>query len=158
MDTISEARLDLVNPQLAAKIRQMAEMLAPEGITFRVTQGLRSWSEQAQLYAKGRTAPGPVVTDAAPGTSWHNFGMAVDIAPFNVDGSIDWNLQHPVWRRLVAVGESLGLTSGSTFRSFPDWPHFQLTGTFPISPTDEVRQTFIDAGMEAIWSDAGLNA
>jgi peptidoglycan L-alanyl-D-glutamate endopeptidase CwlK len=58
MDKVSEARLSLVHPKLAERIRQMALMLQQEGIEIRVTQGLRSWSEQNALFAKGRTEPG----------------------------------------------------------------------------------------------------
>jgi hypothetical protein len=68
----------------------------------------------------------------------------------------DWNLSHPIWQQVVSCGEILGLFSGSEFHSIKDWPHLQLTGTFPESPTDEVRQLFQQAGMEAVWKEAGL--
>ena len=154
MDAVSEARLGMIWPVLAAKIRTLAEMLEQESITIRVTQALRSWTEQDGLYQQGRTRPGPIVTNAAAGTSWHNFGMAVDVVPMAQAGQPDWNVEHPAWKRLIAAGESLGLFSGSEFRTFKDYPHFQLTGRFPVSPTDEVRQLFKDAGMEAVWQEA----
>ncbi|WP_177225954.1 M15 family metallopeptidase, partial [Arsenicibacter rosenii] len=39
-------------------------------------------AEQDQLYAQGRTMPGPVVTDAKAGQSPHNFkpALALDVA------------------------------------------------------------------------------
>lgn len=155
LDAISEERLKLVCPRLAAKIAQMVTILDSEAIILRVTQGLRSWSEQDKLYAQGRTQPGKIVTNAPGGTSWHNFGLAVDVVPLQGDmGTPDWNPSHPVWKRVITVGESLGLFSGSEFRTFKDWPHFQLTGKFPVSPNDEVRQTFRDAGMQAVWMEA----
>ena len=156
MDPISEARLGEVHPALAEKIRSMAEMLALENITIKVTQGLRTWDQQAVLYAQGRTAPGNIVTDAGPGTSWHNYGLAVDVAPFD-DGIPDWNVSHPAWKRIVSVGESVGLVSGSAWRTFPDWPHFQLTGQLPVSPDDAVRAAYATGGQDAVWSDTGLN-
>lgn len=155
MDSISEARLQLVCPALADKIRQMSERLSVEEIHFRVTQGLRSWNEQASLYAQGRSLPGKVVTNAAPGYSYHNFGLAVDVVPMTSLGP-DWNESHPAWQRLVLVGTSLGLVAGAEWRTFPDYPHFQLTGKFPVSPDDEVRQIFRDGGMERVWEEAGL--
>lgn len=161
MDAASESRLQLVHPELASKVRNMADILAVSGIEIRVTQGLRSWNDQLALWLKGRDAqgnitdPGKVVTKAAPGHSWHNFGLAVDVAPF-ANNTPDWNLDHPAWKKIVAVGESLGLVSGSEWRTFPDWPHFQLTGKWPVSPNDEVRQTFLDGGMSAIWDESGL--
>lgn len=161
MDNASEAKLQNVHPVLADKVRRMSEMLALEGITIRVTQGLRSWSDQMALWLKGRDSRGnvidssKVVTKAAPGHSYHNFGLAVDVAPFT-DNTPDWNLTHPAWKRIVAVGESLGLTSGSEWRSFPDWPHFQLTGSLPVSPNDAVRSAYMNGGTDAVWTMAGL--
>src|SRR6266498_934410 len=155
MDRFSEERLKLVHPRLARLIHQMAEMLTQEGITIRVTQGLRSWTEQLQLWLKGRDSDGnvidksKVVTKAPPGHSYHNFGLAVDVAPF-IENTPDWNLKHPVWKRIVEVGESLGLTAGAEFRTFPDAPHFQLTGKLPVSPNDTVRETFKDGGTSAV--------
>jgi peptidoglycan LD-endopeptidase CwlK len=152
VNAISEARLSEVHPKLAERVRSMAEMLLGENIEIQVTQSLRSWKEQAALYAQGRTAPGSIVTNAPPGYSYHQFGLAVDVAPF--DASIpDWNVNHPAWKRIVSVGESVGLVSGSTWRTFPDWPHFQMTGQLPASPDDAVRNVYLDGGMEAVWND-----
>lgn len=155
MDAISKARLQLINPRLAKAIEQMAVILSLENIESRVTQALRSWDEQDKLYAEGRSAPGKIVTNAPGGHSWHNFGLAVDLAIIEA-GVIDWNANHPAWQRMIQVGEMLGLLSGSTFRTFPDNPHFQLTGKFPISPNDEVRMIFKHVGMEGVWMEAGL--
>jgi peptidoglycan L-alanyl-D-glutamate endopeptidase CwlK len=162
MDNISDARLAGVHPRLASRVRSMAEQLATENITIKVVQGFRTWPEQAVLYNRGRDANGnvvdksKVVTNAKAGTSWHNFGLAVDVAPF--DGGVpDWNASHPAWKRIVAVGESVGLISGSTWRTFPDWPHFQMTGRYPESPDDAVRFVFETGGIDAVWNDSGLD-
>lgn len=159
MDPVSEAKLGEVHPSLAEKIHQMETILSQENIVFRVTQGLRSWTQQADLYAQGRTNPGPIITNAPPGHSWHNFGMAVDLVPDDptlAGFQADWNIEHPVWKRLLAVGTSVGLVEGAGFRTFPDNPHFQLTGNFPVSPDDEVRQLFRDGGMAGLWQESGL--
>jgi len=155
MDSISETRLQQVNPVLSEKIHTLATMLELEGIIFRVTQGLRTWAEQAALYAQGRTTPGNIVTNAPPGYSYHQFGLAVDVVPMDQDPpQPDWNIQHPVWKRIIAVGESLGLVSGSCFSTIKDWPHFQYTdGVFPESPNDELRQVLQNEGLEAIWQE-----
>lgn len=156
MDSISEARLSFVNPSLAAKIKQMADMVYNEGIQFRVTQGYRTYADQAAIYSQGRTTSGKIVTNAPPGHSWHEFGLAVDVAPD--DPSLpgyqpDWNESHPAWTRLVAVGISLGMLNG---KSFKDEPHFQLTGRFPVSPNDEVRRLFEHGGVQAVWDAAEI--
>src|SRR4051812_25246884 len=182
MDAISEARLADVHPELGKRVRSMITALEVEGILLRVTEGLRPWSRQADYYAKGRTvmsdipcvhahaqrAPGTcaehplgaTVTNAQPGHSWHQFGLAVDVVPDDqsVGGfQADWNTDHPVWKKVIAVGEAAGLESGSEWRTRPDWPHFQLT-SIPISPTDLTRQTFQQAGMQETWKELGLAA
>lgn len=155
MDPISESRLNDVCPKLAGLIRQMAVMLSEEGIELHVTQALRSWSQQQALFAQGRTAPGNRVTDAEGGYSWHNFGLAVDVAPF-VDKKPDWNASHACWQRIFAVGKSLGLAEGACWHK-PDDPHLQLID-YPETPTDEDRQLFLDAGEVAVWEKYGLAA
>jgi len=157
MDSISEARLKLINPLLARKIHLLALMLQDEKIVFRVTQGLRSWNDQNKLYQQGRTTPGKVVTDSPAGHSWHEFGLAVDIVPIVGDPpNPDFDITHPEWNRIISVAQSLGLTSGSEFHTIKDYSHLQLSGKFPISPSEEVRQIFLNAGMEAVWYEAGL--
>jgi peptidoglycan LD-endopeptidase CwlK len=154
LDPASEAKLQNVAPALAGKIRQMAEMLSQEGITIRVVQGLRTWAEQNALYDQGRAVPGKIVTNAKGGQSWHNFGCAVDCVVMNPDGTVDWNADHPQWKRMEAVGVSLGLTSGANWTRLVDAPHFQLTGRFPEgAPNDEARQIYLDQGAAAFWQD-----
>lgn len=155
MDRVSEGRLSLICPVVADRVRLLYESLKQEGIEIRVTQALRSWNEQDALFHKR-----PPVTKARGGYSWHNFGLAVDVVP-DIDGTDanftpDWNVNHPSWRRIHQLGESLGFVCGADFRTFPDWPHLQMTGRFPVTPNDEARQIFKDAGMEAVWNEAGL--
>jgi len=147
----SLARLAEVEPHLAERIKQL-DALAPE-LNIQVTQGLRTWNEQNELYSQGRTTQGTVVTDAPAGFSWHNFGLAIDVVPEDiVPGSPDWNIGHPAWKRIVALSGSVGLLSGATWRTFPDWPHLQPQ-EIPVSPTDADRHDFMEAGMGAVWAE-----
>jgi hypothetical protein len=153
MDATSQARLKDVQPKLADKVYILAQALELEGVHIRVTQGLRTWADQARLYGQGRTSVGPVVTNALPGHSWHNFGLAVDVAPFDELGKPDWNATHPAWKRIVDIGVSLGLVDG---KAWNDIPHLQLTGRFATAPDGEVRQIFDAAGIEEVWKEAGI--
>ena len=154
MDAISESRLVGIYPVLADKIRAMAAQLESEGTVIRVTQALRTAEQQNELYAQGRTVPGNIVTNCRGGFSYHNFGLAVDCVP-SLPGNTyipDWNASHPTWKRMEEIGQSLGLTVGANWRTFPDAPHFQLTGRFPVGePDDELRQLFVDGGYPAVW-------
>jgi peptidoglycan LD-endopeptidase CwlK len=155
MDSHSEQRLAGVYPVLAYKIHQVAAQLEDEGTLIRVTQAVRTIEEQDALYAQGRTAPGSIVTNCPGGHSYHNFGLAVDCVP-SVPGNSyipDWNAEHPTWKRMEELGAGLGLTVGAQWRSFPDAPHFQLTGKFPVGqPNDELRRIFQDGGLEAVFA------
>ena len=152
MNQASKTRLYEIHPKLAFKVTQLENLL---GKSLEVVQGLRSWAQQAAIWAQGRTMPGAIVTRCPPGHSWHQFGLAVDICPDELLGSPDWNPEHPDWQQIETLAESIGLVSGGGFSSH-DHPHLQLTGRFPVNPNNEARQLFKDGGMQAVWNEGGL--
>jgi peptidoglycan L-alanyl-D-glutamate endopeptidase CwlK len=156
MNAISQARLMTVHPNLAYRINQMRQLL---DFDFEVTQALRTWPEQDAIYAQGRTTPGSIVTHAPGGFSWHNYGLAVDLVPEDITpGQPDWNLNNPVWGKMVSVAESVGLVSGAEWNGADkDTPHTQLTGRFPMTPNDEVRAIFKQGGITAVWTAAQID-
>lgn len=129
----AEKKLVGVHPLVATKARQLIERAYKGGINIIITQGLRTIEEQNELYAQGRTKTGKIVTNARGGYSYHNFGLAFDFAILNADGSVNWNVDEK-WKRVGALGKSLGLEWGGDWRDFPDYPHFQLT--FGLSLAD----------------------
>ena len=122
-DARSEANISTLVPRAQAKAREWLARCRAEGIHVKVIAGTRSYEEQAALYAKGRTAPGSKVTNAQPGYSWHNFGMAWDFVVFNAAGQPLWD--SPLMDRCGAIGEELGLEWGGRWE-FQDTPHLQL--------------------------------
>jgi peptidoglycan L-alanyl-D-glutamate endopeptidase CwlK len=153
MDSVSKVRLSLVHPDLAKKITAMVDALAVRGIDVRVVQGYRSKATQDALYAQGRTAPGPEVTNAPGGHSYHEFGLAVDCMP-GVRGVTPWKMNgvasHPDYAAMIAAGEAQGLVSGSHWVHIKDYPHFQLAG-IPVSPTDDMRAA-LTQGTNNVWN------
>lgn len=129
----AEKKLQGVHPLVAAKARQLIEQAYKERINVIITQGLRTIEEQNELYAQGRTKPGKIVTNAKGGYSYHNFGLAFDFAILNADGSVNWNVDEK-WKRVGAIGKSLGLEWGGDWKNFKDYPHFQYT--FGLSLAD----------------------
>lgn len=95
-----------------------------------VFSGYRSMEEQAKLYSHGRTIPGDIITNAKPGHSFHNWGLAADVV-FKVNRNWDWGPRNR-WDRLGQIGKAVGLEWGGDFKTFPDKPHFQLTGGLTI--------------------------
>lgn len=85
----------------------------------------RSNTEQAQLYAQGRTSPGKKVTNAKPGQSKHNLfpSKAFDIA-FNLHGRLDWDSN--LFKDFAAIIKPMGITWGGDFKTLKDGPHFEL--------------------------------
>ena len=122
----AEKKLKGVHPVVATKARQLIEQAYKERINVIITQGLRTVEEQNELYAQGRTKPGKIVTNAKGGYSYHNFGLAFDFAILKDDGSVNWNVDEK-WKRVGAIGKSLGLEWGGDWTSFKDYPHFQYT-------------------------------
>jgi D-alanyl-D-alanine carboxypeptidase-like protein len=115
--------VDSLQPAVAALARQLAAEAAKEGIVFKVTQTLVTAAEQDSLYARGRTAPGPRVTNARGGNSAHNYGLAFDVVIMK-DGKPVW--ETAAYDRLGAIGRGLGLTWGGDWKGLRDVAHFEL--------------------------------
>lgn len=99
-----------------------------EGIYVQISSGFRSFADQNALYAQGRTKPGNVVTNARGGYSNHNFGLAIDYFLVSDDGSKAlWTVNNK-WKRVAAIGKELGFSWGGDWKSFPDYPHLEMTG------------------------------
>jgi peptidoglycan L-alanyl-D-glutamate endopeptidase CwlK len=97
--------------------------ILPKGMTVEIISGNRTWREQDALFAKGRTAPGSIVTYARGGQSNHNFGIAWDIGLFQ-DGTYLGN--SPVYSKLGPIGEEIGLEWGGRWKKLQDTPHYQI--------------------------------
>jgi peptidoglycan L-alanyl-D-glutamate endopeptidase CwlK len=113
-----------LDPSIQRMAQQVLVDAASQGIDLVVTQGLRDNALQAELYAKGRTTPGPIVTNAPPGSSWHNFGLAFDVAVLK-DGKATWPEDEALWQRIGAIGKAVGLDWGGDFHTIKDRPHFE---------------------------------
>lgn len=145
MDTTTEKRLKQLHPKLSAKVKEIIEAMALQGIEMRVVQGLRTYEEQNILYAQGRTRKGPKVTNAKGGQSYHNFALAADLCPFK-DGKPQWENAN-AFGRLGAVCRSVGLEWGGNWPRFPDRPHVQLQSV----PTLAIcRQLYAQGGVAKV--------
>ena len=113
-----------LHPLLQDKMNQFIKLCSDNKIDVVITQGFRTWEYQAGLYAQGRTSPGKVVTNCQPGWSPHNYGLAFDFA-IKENNQIDWDTRNRKWGDAGKLGESLGLTWGGIWKSFPDMPHLE---------------------------------
>lgn len=84
-----------------------------------ITSARRTVQRQAQLYAQGRSAPGPIVTNTLQ--SDHVTGRAFDI---DMSGHRPDDVPIPVWEAAGHIGEQIGLSWGGRWR-LRDFRHFQ---------------------------------
>jgi hypothetical protein len=128
----------------------MASSLA---VHIRITQALRTYAEQAAIYAQGRTAPGPIVTDAQPMDSMHVYGLAVDCCP-DLPGfptwQPDWNTRDLRWQAFLAMATTCNLAEGARWRSIKDSPHLYLN-ELPADPDDNLKELLTDGGIQGVW-------
>lgn len=111
---------------LSPRFRPLAfELLArcvEQGIAVMVIDTLRTPEEHAANLAKG--------------VSWtthskHLDGDAIDICPYATwdahgPDKLNWDGGDPVWQKLGAIGESIGLRWGGRWKSTPDFGHFEF--------------------------------
>ena len=136
-ESISQPRIDLLHPAIREEVKNLieqAEGVVDETLAIRVVQGLRTIEEQDALYAQGRTIPGSIVTKAKGGSSYHNYGLAIDICWLYKDDNGDYKYddvkswkQGGNFRKVIEIFKAAGYTWGGDFKSIPDGPHFEKT-------------------------------
>lgn len=155
MDNVTVARIALLHPLLRAEVeaiyKEICAALNGRAIC-RFTHTLRTFAEQDALFAQGRTAPGKRVTQARGGQSYHNYGLAIDIALLvdtDNNGSketaswqsrVDFDNDAVAdWQEVVAIFKRYGWEWGGDWR-FKDEPHFQKTLNYSIAQLQALHQ------------------
>ncbi len=115
-----------LHPRLQKKIDQLISECEKKGLKIQITECLRTVAEQDALYAKGRTAPGSIVTNARGSTysSMHQWGVAFDFC--RRDGKDAFDNRDGFFDKVGRIGQSIGLEWGGGWKSIIDKPHFQL--------------------------------
>lgn len=127
----------LLQPQLHPTVKDKALklqkiMLDKYKLVILFTQGFRTFTQQANLYSQGRTRPGKIVTNAAAGHSYHNYGLALDFVPI-VNKKASW-ARLDLFNSVGIEAERLGFKWGGNFKSIKDRPHIELA--FGLSIAD----------------------
>lgn len=123
-----------LHPRLQAKIAELKEKCSAQGIEIGISECLRTVAEQDALYAKGRTEVGSIVTNCKgySYSSMHQWGVAFDFyLKVDVDGDGEiaddaFNNSTGLFEKVGAIGQSIGLEWGGSWKSLKDRPHFQL--------------------------------
>lgn len=146
--------IDALHPALREKIYAVKSLCREQGLLIGIGETLRTKAEQDALYAKGRTAPGSIVTNARGSTysSMHQWGVAFDF--YRNDGQGAYNTADNFFVRVGEIGKSIGLEWGGDWTSMKDMPHFQLPdwGSTPARLKREYKtpEKFMDTWEEAM--------
>lgn len=143
---------DLKPEAAAAAARAIADLKA-RGVPHVVTYTLRTYAEQAALYAKGRQplavvnclmhdaglpsisegennivtqCDGKRIAEGGKGRSPHQLGTALDVVPLGENGPIWPAPGDPRWKQIAQSFKEQGFEWGGDWPDFPDYPHYQL--------------------------------
>lgn len=155
MSALLLSRIDaglLFAPFLERLQALLDEALAQER-AYWVIEGYRSYARSDELFAQGRSKPGPIVTNARAGQSAHNFGIAADLV---LDGYMDRAGLQPDYRPASydLLGELCpkhGLVWGGSWK-FKDRPHVQMPDFVTGLELEPLRSALARGGLEAVWT------
>jgi peptidoglycan LD-endopeptidase CwlK len=114
-----------LRPEFRVRVEMWLDKCKDAKLDILIYCTLRDLKEQADLYAIGRTRPGKKVTNARPGQSAHNFGLALDFVPM-IGGKPQWS-NKALYGKAIDLAEACGLESLRN-SSFPELAHLQMPG------------------------------
>ncbi len=152
--------ISLCHPELQKKAEKLVSACRGQGLLIEIGECYRTVAEQDALYAKGRTAPGSIVTNAKGSSysSHHQWGTAFDI--YRNDGKGAYNDSDGFFSKVGAIGVKIGLEWGGNWTSPVDKPHFQLpywgSTTAMLKnlygTPEEFKKTWSDEEMEKVYN------
>lgn len=151
LDTLKKISIENMKEGISLRVKEAALELIKraytENIYVKITSGFRGMEEQAALYGQGRKTyvyngkdygdpTKPKVTNAKPGESTHNIGLAIDFVLVSEDGrQVLWDVNNN-WIRVANIGKELGFQWGGDWTSFKDYPHLEMKeGILSPSPS-----------------------
>ena len=146
-DSRTRKNLDTLHPKVMNTFIALTEIAIivgrKYGVTVKMISAHRSMEEQKKLYNKGRYGnPGPIVTTVR--VSRHCFQIAADYGCFAENGSyLDGSnptLTSKIYKEIYkeAQKEGLPIIHGGTWKSFPDFPHFEYKNNLTIAQMKEI--------------------
>jgi peptidoglycan L-alanyl-D-glutamate endopeptidase CwlK len=119
---LASRKLDDLNPAFKLKVFEFLARLNEAGIHVMIVETSRTLAEH--------------LVNVANGKSWtkrskHIDGLAIDICPYELyalhgTDKLQWDNGDPIWPKIGAVGESLGMRWGGRWQQ-KDMGHFEET-------------------------------
>lgn len=161
-DPSTEMKLTAVCPDVALRWKNVRdEMWTLYQLQIKVTEGLRTFSQQWDDWGKGRLKDKntgewvicdvrKVITYAMPGQSFHQYGLALDSCFMGPDPYLEHI--HPddsekFWAEYGRLCRKHGLQWGGDWKH-PDRPHCEMTYGLSI---DEIQIIYEDLGIKGVW-------
>jgi len=120
-----------LHPTLARGARELIARMNAAGFSaVGISSTYRSIERQNELFAQGRTTPGPIVTNARGGQSLHNFRLAFDIFQ-NIRGQ-EWSNPR-FFETGGRIWQEMGGEWGGSWTTFVDRVHMQYMGTLTLA-------------------------
>lgn len=124
-EDISNIKIATLNPGFQEKVQKWKNKLIECGVYPYIYEGYRSPQRQDELYARGRSLPGKIVTHAQGGQSFHNYGFAIDWVPLSPSEKAA-NMYEAGWgeQELYTIGNNLAEELGMRKLSW-EMPHLE---------------------------------
>jgi hypothetical protein len=149
-DKHTNERIEKLHPSIRAKTIKFINTVQDQlNINLRVTTdgGYRSLEDQLRLYCNDKNSgicqgvakwddTGDWKSNAKPGESFHNYGLAVDMVEITKAGRPNWA---PDWKKIARIGEKIGFTQPLPKK---DAGHFEMRQGF----TAKQLKGFTDSG------------
>lgn len=106
-----DTHLDSLDPRFKPIAIALLARLTEARIAVLIVNTRRTEAEQAAAVAAG---------NSQVQHSKHQDGLAIDIAPYTIyalhgDDKVQWDTKDPIWLKIGAIGEALGLRWGGRF-------------------------------------------
>jgi len=151
-DERTERNLATLDPEAQDRfrpfIKEAKKVAGIYGCDYIAISGNRTWKEQDDLYAIGRTKyPNKrKVTNARGGQSNHNFKIALDFGVFRKGKYLDNDepkTASSVHKAVSALAKQFGIEWGGNWKSFKDEPHYEISTGLTLS---QKRQRYLKHG------------
>lgn len=113
--------LSALHPYFRDKVIELISICKSKGIELAVVETYRTVAKQNEYRKLGK-----IYTRSTGGRSKHQYGLAIDVVPV-IDSVPSWH-NEPVWEKVGAIGETLGLRWGGRWGHPYDPGHFEWSG------------------------------
>lgn len=106
-----------------------------------------------EYWNQGRSSPGKIITRSYPGQSWHQFGLALDVAFEGNDPylkKIPIHEANEIWKSMGEIMKSHGIKWGGDFTKIADMDHLEDDYGFTLTQANKLIQ--LPAGVMAVWN------